>query len=70
MNSSNISLLVGLVFCGFQLMAQKVTLEGQVLDSVSNPLELANVIAINKKSGGISSYGITDTQGRFRLNLN
>ncbi len=69
MNRISKILLVGLVFFCFQSKAQKVILEGQVLDSVQAPLELANVIAINKKSGAIASYGITDVEGRYRLNL-
>ena len=39
------------------------------MDTINSPLELANVIAINKNSGAITSYGITDAEGRFRLNL-
>jgi hypothetical protein len=69
MNRIQISLLVGLVFLCCNLNAQKVTVEGQILDSINNPLELANVIAINKNTNGIASYGITDAQGRYRLNL-
>ncbi|MFS4494926.1 carboxypeptidase regulatory-like domain-containing protein [Maribacter sp. 2308TA10-17] len=69
MNRVSISLLVGLVFFCYNLTAQKVVLEGQVLDSLNVPLELANVIAINKNTEAIASYGITDAQGRFRLNL-
>lgn len=49
--------------------AQRITLEGKVSDSIYNPLELANIIAINKSSGAMASYGITDEQGRYKLNL-
>lgn len=69
MNRINISLLVGLVFLCFNLNAQNVTIEGQILDSLNNPLELANVIAINKNTKGIVSHGVTDANGRYRLNL-
>ena len=61
--------MVGLVFFCTILSAQKVTVEGNILDSINNPLELANVIAINKNTEAIASYGITDAQGRYRLNL-
>ncbi len=69
MNRISIFLLVGLVFYCSILNAQKVVLEGKVIDSLSAPLELANVIAINKHNKAIASYGITDAEGRFRLNL-
>ena len=47
----------------------QVRLEGTVRDSLDNPLELANVIAINQETSGMEAYGITDAQGRFRLDL-
>ena len=69
MNRISIILLVGLGFFCHRINGQKAVLEGRVLDSINSPLELANVIAINKNSGAITSYGITDTEGRFKLNL-
>lgn len=47
----------------------QVTMEGVVRDSLKNPLELANVIALNKTSGTLESYGITDKFGKYRLKL-
>lgn len=47
----------------------QVKLEGVVRDSLNNPLELANVIAINKETSALESYGITDQQGKFKLQL-
>lgn len=49
-------------------MAQ-VKLQGVVKDSIGNPLELANVIAINKETKALESYGITNNEGRYKLNL-
>jgi hypothetical protein len=69
MNRIIISLCIGLGFLCYTVNAQKVTLEGKVSDSINNPLELANVIALNKSSGAMASYGITDEQGRYKLNL-
>lgn len=69
MNRIIITLCIGLGFLCFKTSAQKVVLEGKVSDSINNPLELANVIAINKNSGAMASYGITDEQGRYKLNL-
>ncbi|HNU59337.1 MAG TPA: TonB-dependent receptor [Aquaticitalea sp.] len=59
----------------FLLLAANLTfaqikLEGVVKDSIGNPLELANVIAINQNGGTLESYAITNEQGRYKLNLN
>ena len=64
-----VSLLLGLGSVCLSLNAQTVTITGQVTDSVNNPLELANVIAINQRTQAMASYGITDASGRFKLNL-
>lgn len=69
MNRIIISLCIGLGLLCHKINAQKIVLQGKVLDSVRNPLELANVIAISKSSGAIASYGITDEQGRYKLSL-
>ena len=47
----------------------QITLSGVVRDSTDQPLELANVIAIDQETNGMASYGITDAQGRFKLEL-
>ncbi|MFD0861817.1 carboxypeptidase-like regulatory domain-containing protein [Sungkyunkwania multivorans] len=47
----------------------QITFEGVVRDSLNNPLELANVIAINKATSGLESYGITNGEGKFKLEL-
>lgn len=57
-----------LVLIAFPLCSQ-IKFEGAVKDSLNNPLELANVIAINQGSGALESYGITSEQGRFVLEL-
>jgi len=56
-----------LFFCG--LSFSQVKLEGKVKDSLGNPLELANVIAINKATSALDSYGITNDEGKYRLDL-
>ena len=56
-----------LFFCG--LSFSQVKLEGKVKDSIGNPLELANVIAINKATSALDSYGITNDEGKYRLDL-
>lgn len=47
----------------------QVKLSGVVKDSIGQPLELANVIAINQESKALESYGITDAKGKFTLAL-
>lgn len=57
-----------LLFVVGQSFAQ-IKVEGVVKDSIGNPLELANVIAINQQSKALESYGITNDQGRYKLTL-
>jgi hypothetical protein len=47
----------------------QIKLEGVVKDSIGNPLELANVIAINQETNKLESYGITNDTGRYKLTL-
>lgn len=47
----------------------QIKVEGVVKDSIGNPLELANVIAINQETKALDSYGITNDKGRYKLNL-
>ena len=53
----------------FGMSFSQVKFQGSVKDSIGNGLELANVIAINKSTSALDSYGITNEEGRFRLNL-
>ncbi|TYA74740.1 TonB-dependent receptor [Seonamhaeicola marinus] len=47
----------------------QVRLEGVVKDSIGTPLELANVIAINQATQKLDAYGITNSDGRFKLSV-
>ena len=47
----------------------QVKLTGVVKDSIGEPLEMANVLAINKVTNKIASYGFTDAKGFYKLNL-
>ena len=53
----------------FSISNSQIKLEGYVKDSLGNGLELANVIAINKATSALDSYGITNENGRYKLNL-
>ena len=47
----------------------QIKLEGVVRDSLNNPLELANVVALDKESGDLESYAITEQDGKYTLAL-
>jgi hypothetical protein len=47
----------------------QVKFKGVVKDSLKNPLELANVVAINQKTNALVSYAITNEKGEFTLTL-
>ncbi len=51
------------------ITSAQVKLTGVVKDSIGTPLEMANVIAINKETKKMASYGFTDAKGRYKLNL-
>lgn len=59
---------IALLFVATLSYAQ-IKIEGVVKDSLNQPLELANVIAINQETSGLESYGITSEQGRYQLEL-
>lgn len=62
-------LCLSVLFIGFSLSAQSIKVKGTIKDSIGNPLEFANVIASIKSSGETESYGITNYQGRYQLDL-
>ena len=47
----------------------QVKMRGVVKDSIGNPLELANVIAINEETKALESYAITNDKGVYGLAL-
>ncbi|WP_165732059.1 outer membrane beta-barrel protein [Polaribacter sp. 20A6] len=47
----------------------QVKLTGIVKDSIGEPLEMANVLAIDKVTNKIASYGFTDEKGFYKLNV-
>ncbi|MEN8666070.1 MAG: carboxypeptidase-like regulatory domain-containing protein, partial [Flavobacteriaceae bacterium] len=51
------------------VMLGQIKLKGVVMDSLNNPLELASVVAINKKTNGFESYTITNKDGAYTLEL-
>ncbi|RCW94050.1 TonB-dependent receptor [Winogradskyella arenosi] len=47
----------------------QIKMQGIVRDSIGEPLELANIIAINKSSNALESYAITDANGKYMISL-
>lgn len=63
----NLLIAITLLIVGVSYGQVKVT--GVVKDSLGNPLEMANVIALNKKTNALDSYGFTDAKGNYKLTL-
>ncbi len=51
------------------VQAQSISLRGTVRDSLNNPLDVANVVAINRVDQALEGFGITNPDGEFRMNL-
>ncbi len=69
MHFKTATLFVLLCMASFTVLAQKVKVTGIVTDSVSTPLVLANVIAVNTTSNEMQAYAISNTEGKYQLSL-
>jgi hypothetical protein len=49
--------------------AQSVRFDGFIQDEQKNPLEMANIMAVNNGTKAMDSYGITNDKGKFQLTL-
>lgn len=49
--------------------AQNIKVEGTIKDSIGVPLEMANIMAVNKATNAMDSYAITNEAGRYQLIL-
>lgn len=49
--------------------AQTVRFDGIIQDEQKNPLEMANIMAVNNGTKAMDSYGITNDKGKFQLTL-
>jgi hypothetical protein len=57
------------LMCVTSFSFAQITMSGVVKDSIGQPLELTNVIAIVPESGGLESYSITDSKGYYKIIL-
>jgi hypothetical protein len=62
-------LLLLTIFMVTMISNAQVKLTGIVKDSIGDPLEMANVLAFNKVTKKMSSYGFTDAKGNYKLDL-
>ena len=51
------------------LTFSQIKMEGLVKDSLNNPLELANIILINKETTALESFAISNANGEYKLSL-
>lgn len=58
-----------LLLLTFSLTAQTTKVKGTIKDSIGNPLEFASVIAVVKATGKTESYGISNYEGRYQMEL-
>ncbi len=49
--------------------AQNITITGSVKDSIGNPLDMANVVAVNVATKGLDGFGITSPQGMYKIKV-
>jgi len=63
------NLLILIIIAAVSSSFAQVTVRGVIKDSIGEPLELANVIAINKTTQAMASYAITNEKGQFKLDL-
>ncbi|WP_439131085.1 carboxypeptidase-like regulatory domain-containing protein [Polaribacter sp.] len=61
-------LLITILMVSWVATAQ-IKFTGVVKDSIGEPLEMANVIALDTVAKSIASYGFTDAKGTFKLDL-
>ena len=62
--------IISLCFALISLSLQaQIKMQGIVKDSIGQPLELANVIAINQSTQALESYSITSADGKYKLGL-
>lgn len=62
--------IISLCFALISLSQQaQIKMQGIVKDSIGQPLELANVIAINQSTQALESYSITGADGKYKLGL-
>jgi hypothetical protein len=64
------NILLVLVFLVSSIsFSQSIRFDGFIQDEQKNPLEMANIMAVNNATKAMDSYGITNDKGKFQLIL-
>ncbi|UII27905.1 carboxypeptidase-like regulatory domain-containing protein [Fulvivirga maritima] len=63
------TLFILFFICAFKVKAQNIVVTGRVIDTLRSPIAYANVLAADPKTGAVTSFAVTDTEGRFKLSL-
>ncbi len=63
------ALYIFLLFIPLVSFSQNATLRGTVKDSIGNPIETVNVIAIEQETNNLEAFGITNANGLYQLQL-
>ena len=58
--------MIAITFVAF---GQQITITGVVKDSLGGTLDMANVVAINQETKTLDGFGITDPNGRYKVNV-
>ena len=61
--------LLAFLFVTSVSFSQSIRFEGIISDGANNPLEMANVMAINQSNKAMDAYAITNDKGKYLLNL-
>jgi hypothetical protein len=60
-------LLTSFIFLSHLVLAQRYTIKGSVIDTVSNPMSYATVVLLQAKDSTLVNFGVTDAKGLFEL---
>ncbi len=58
-----------IIFLATSIMYSQYVIKGTVKDKDGNPLEMANVIAMNITEGSLEGYSITDAKGKYSIKI-
>lgn len=60
-------ILILLTAVSLSATAQKFSIKGQLVDTLSSPLPAATVMLLNPKDSSLVNFGVADTQGNFEI---
>ena len=68
-NNKTYILLILVLLFSLSIFSQEIKISGIVKDSLNNPLEFANVVALTKETNKLATYSITNSQGEYQISL-